>query len=97
LNSRYIARVAVLDTSGNPIWYVHAALAEEMVAREMAAPELRKGRVRAIKFTQPAAFFARRVGPPSAPSLGVRFTYYERLDGCAGRIVQHHARALYEV
>jgi hypothetical protein len=87
----------VLDTNDNPIWFVHAALASEMVARGMAADEPKKGRVRAIKFTQPAQFFCRRVGPASPPSLsGVRFTYYERLDACGCRIVQHHRRCLDE-
>src|SRR5262245_48745086 len=77
--SRYIARVAVLD-SGNPIWHVHSELAREMVARGLAADEPKGTR---HKIYPARSIFCQEGGPPSAPSLGVRFTYYERLDDCA--------------
>jgi hypothetical protein len=84
----------VIDSSGATLWHVHRELAQELVARGMACDEKSGGRVRKIRLTRPAIHCAHRIGPPSAPTYGVSFTYYERLDGCGARIIQHSRRCL---
>jgi len=90
-------RVAVLNRSGCAIYYAHRELARELVRLGVATIEERPGKIRQIRLTKPADSFAERIGEPSGPSFGVRFTRWERLDGCAGRIIQHHPRCYAEV
>ena len=88
-------RVAVLNANGDTLRHVPSSLASFMVNRCMADIRETRGRVREIVLSQPASSHALRIGPPSAFGFGVRFYRWERLDGCGGRIFQHHPRCTY--
>ena len=88
--------VAVLNTNGATLRHVPAELAKHMVDHGMAKVREARGRIRQIELSQPVSYYAERLGPPSEPSLGVRFYRWERLDGCARRIIVHHPRATYD-
>jgi hypothetical protein len=96
VNQGFHRRVAILNANGDTVRHVPADLAIVMVSSGMADVRPTRGRIREIILSKPASSHARRIGPPSAPSLGLRFYRWERLDGCAGRIFQHHPRCLYE-
>ena len=88
--------VAVLNGDGVVLRHIPSALASSLVNAGAAAVRETSGRIREITLSQPASTHALRLGPPStAPTFGLRFYRWERLDGCAGRILQHHPRALY--
>jgi hypothetical protein len=88
--------VAVLNPNGDTLRHIPCSLARSMVNAGMAQVRETRGRIREIMLSQPASSHALRIGPPSAPGFGLCFYRLERLDGCAGRIFQHHPRALYE-
>lgn len=75
--------------------YVPGTLAKALVDTGAARPLSTHGRVRTVLLAAPAGTHAERIGPPSAPRLGVRFYRWLNLDHA--RIVEHHPRALYQV
>ena len=87
--------VAVLNANGDTLRRVPCALARAMINAGMAEIRETRGRIREVVLSQPASTHALRIGAPSAASFGLRFYRWERLDGCAGRIFQHHARCTY--
>jgi hypothetical protein len=87
--------IAVLNPNGDTLRHVPSALARSMVEGRIAEVRETRGRIREIVLSQPASSHALRTGSPSAFGFGIRFYRWERLDGCAGRIFQHHPRCLY--
>jgi hypothetical protein len=81
---------------GQHLRYVPSALASAMVTSGAALPDTSAGRIRNVVLVSTAATSAVRIGEPSGPSLGVRFTRYRRLDASASRIIEHHPRCTYE-
>lgn len=91
----FAPRVSLQTPSGDFLRAIPAALAQEMVTREIATAAEGNGRVKAIRLLATAESQVQRIGPPTAQSLGgVRFYRWVRLDG-GGRVVEHHPRALY--
>jgi hypothetical protein len=91
---RFHSKCELLDTSGQHLRYVTAAVAEAMVDAEHAIVHNQNGKVRSIKLVECAATAATRIGGPTplcGPS-GVRFVKRERLD--TGDVVwQFHRRS----
>jgi hypothetical protein len=87
--------VAVLNGDGVVLRHVPSVLASSLVTSGTASIRETRGRIREIVLSQPASTHASRIGPPSAPGFGLRFYRWERLDGCAGRIFQHHPRCFW--
>ena len=88
-------RVAVLNPNGDTLRHVPSSLASSMVNAGIAQVRETRGRIKEIVLAKPASSHALRIGPPSAPGFGLRFYRLERLDGCGGRIFQHHPRCLW--
>lgn len=95
-NTSFQPRVAILNTNGDHVRYVPAALARAMVAGGSAALVPGGGRVRAVSLTRTAAIFAHRIGEPTGRAMGVRFYRWVHLEQSASRIVEHHPRCLYD-
>jgi hypothetical protein len=93
-NSRsYVQKTALVDSTGQHVKYVPAALASATVAGSAAEVHNANGKVKAIRLVTPANTHGRLIGPPSEPGFGVRFTRREMLDESgtrSGRIT--HAR-----
>ncbi len=87
-------KVQLLAADDRHIRYVPGALARSMVESGAASVANRNGKVRAVKLVETGALI--RIGEPSAPSLGVRFTRWVRLDASGTRVIEHHPRCLYE-
>ena len=86
-------RVAIQTIAGNHLRYVPGSLAQAMVAAGSALPAPASGKIRAVAIARPASTCAIRIGEPSAPSFGVRFHRWVRLDESASRIVEYHPRS----
>jgi hypothetical protein len=95
----YFPRVAICGgVNCEPFRHVHREAARLLVSTGIAEPRPTAGRVREIVLITPASISAKRVGPPSPPSLGgVRFTRWRNLDESAVRILEHHPRCLWIV
>jgi hypothetical protein len=90
------SRVAITSMMGQHIRYVPSALASAMIRSGAALPDQAAGRIRTVVLVSTASMSAVRIGEPSQPSLGVRFTRWRRLDESASRIIEHHPRCTYE-
>src|SRR5690349_15263895 len=91
----YQPRVAIVNSAGEHVRYVTAAMASAMVAVGAAAPQTGGGRVRAVSLTRPASTFAERIGEPTGRATGVRFYRWVHLEQSAARVVEHHPRCLW--
>jgi hypothetical protein len=89
---RFHSKCELLDTSGQHLRYVTAAVASAMVDAEHAIVHNQNGKVRSIKLVECAATAATRIGAPTGECRGVKFAVREKLD--SGSVVwTHHPRA----
>jgi hypothetical protein len=82
-------KVAVVNSAGEHVRYVPAAMARVMVVAGTAASHPGVGRVRAVVLTRAASTFAERIGEPTGRATGVRFYRWVHLEQSASRVVEH--------
>jgi hypothetical protein len=91
----YQPKVAILNSAGDHVRYVPAAMARAMVSDGTAAPRAGSGRVRAVVLTRPASTCAERIGEPTGRATGVRFYRWVHLEQSVSRVVEHHPRCFW--
>jgi hypothetical protein len=76
----YGSRVELLTFAGEHLRWIPAALAAQMVARDIAKIAHQNGKVRSIRLITAATSFARRIGEPTPGWNSAPFVVREKLD-----------------